>query len=319
MIAEAIRLGYTPIIDMQHHDNQYFKDGRKFKDNVWEYYFKQPCGINLNDIYKIKDNGKFRVFTQPYFYVDEYGAEYVPMLWWATKKQAENFPYKEVIARYFKLSEEAQHFIDKTLQNTFGKLGKDEKVLGILCRGTDYVYRRPFGHSIPATPSTLIKEAKELRKKFNYAKIYVATEDLEIYNEFKKEFGDIMLSNTQYMYKQYNKRDLLLAEIKVERTNHQYLLGMEYLASMFILAKCNFVLGSNSCTGFNFVSAFSNLYQSMDFVLIWDIGNYGVCKKVKYNNIFERLFSVKNEQNENVIRKVVTIFGVKIKLVKQKL
>ncbi len=316
MIAEAIRLGYTPIIDMQHHDNQYFKDGRKFKDNVWEYYFKQPCGLGLNDIYTLKDNDKIRVFTQDYFI----RGEYVPIKVPRKKDEADNFPHKAIIGKYFDLSDEAKSFVDKNIIRVFGKIGKDEKMLGILCRGTDYVYKRPYGHCIPATPEQLIKEAKELKEKFGYTKIYVATEDLDVYDKFKKEFSDLMLPNTQYMYRRYKNADTkFLAEVKIGRENHNYRLGMEYLASMFMLSKCRFFIANCRCGGLDFVSTFSNFYQSMDFVHIWDIGNYGVCKKVKYNNIFERLFSVKNEQNENIIRKVVTIFGVRIKLIKQKL
>lgn len=312
MIAEAIKLGYIPIVDMQHHDNQYFKDGRKFKDNVWEYYFKQPCDINLNDISKIENNELIRVFTQPYLQVDEYGAKNIPMRWFSTKREADNFVYKEIIKQTLKLSNEMQSYIVKN-----NVIEKDEKVLGILCRGTDYIYRRPFGHTIPAKPYMLIKEAKELKKRFDYTKIYVATEDLEIYNEFKKVFGNMMIPNTQYMYKRYEKADLLLAEVKVERQNHNYLLGMEYLASMYMLSKCKYLIASNNCTGLNFVSVFSNFYKDMEYVHIWDRGKYGVSKKVKYNNIFERIFSVKNEQNEDIVRKVITLFGIKIKLKKK--
>ena len=97
MIAEAIKLGYIPIIDMQHHDNQYFKDGRKFKDNVWEYYFKQPFGIDLNDILTIENNAQIRVFTQEYFIRGKYISIKIPR----TKEEADNFPYKEIIKKTF--------------------------------------------------------------------------------------------------------------------------------------------------------------------------------------------------------------------------
>jgi len=42
--------GYIPVVDMKHYTNQYFKDGRTFKDNAWEYFFEQPCGYTLEDI-----------------------------------------------------------------------------------------------------------------------------------------------------------------------------------------------------------------------------------------------------------------------------
>lgn len=49
-IIYAFDNGYIPVVDMQHYYNQYFKDNRIYKDNSWEYYFKQPCNISLNDL-----------------------------------------------------------------------------------------------------------------------------------------------------------------------------------------------------------------------------------------------------------------------------
>ena len=46
----AIDNGLIPIVDLKHYQNQYFKDGRTYKDNSWEYFFEQPCGYSLNDI-----------------------------------------------------------------------------------------------------------------------------------------------------------------------------------------------------------------------------------------------------------------------------
>ena len=48
----AVKNNYIPIVDMMHYNNPYFKDNREFRDNVWEYYFEQPCNITLNDIYE---------------------------------------------------------------------------------------------------------------------------------------------------------------------------------------------------------------------------------------------------------------------------
>ena len=42
--------GFIPIVDLQHYPNQYFKDGKAFKENTWEYYFEQPAGYSLKDI-----------------------------------------------------------------------------------------------------------------------------------------------------------------------------------------------------------------------------------------------------------------------------
>ncbi len=41
---------YIPVIDLKNFDNQYFKDNKQYIDNVWEYFFKQPKNIGLEDI-----------------------------------------------------------------------------------------------------------------------------------------------------------------------------------------------------------------------------------------------------------------------------
>lgn len=49
-VAFAIEKGYIPIVDLKHFDNMYFKNKRRYRDNVWEYFFDQPFGYTLNDI-----------------------------------------------------------------------------------------------------------------------------------------------------------------------------------------------------------------------------------------------------------------------------
>ena len=34
----AINNQMIPVIDLKHYKNQYFKDGRTYKDNTWEYF-----------------------------------------------------------------------------------------------------------------------------------------------------------------------------------------------------------------------------------------------------------------------------------------
>ena len=46
----ALDKGFLPIVDLKHYKNQYFKDGRTYKDNTWEYFFEQPAGYTLDDV-----------------------------------------------------------------------------------------------------------------------------------------------------------------------------------------------------------------------------------------------------------------------------
>lgn len=312
-LAKALEQGYIPIIDLQHNNNQYFKDGRKFKDNTWEYYFKQPCGISLKDLDNIGDNSQVKILIDDSDFTNIPGSV-IKLQRVLNSACIEKFPYKKEALKYIKLSDDAQQYIDDKINRL---IGNESEILGILCRGTDYIRIKPKQHSIPATPEMLIKEAKELKSKYHYKKIYVATEDLEIYNKFKDAFGELLIPNNQYMYGNYeHSNTIYLSSIEVNRPNHKYQLGMEYLCSMYILSNCKYFISSNSCAGVDLASRFSNFFSNMEYVHIWERGSYGY-HKAEYKNFPEKLFSIKNEYNDNIVRKVITILGIKIKFVKE--
>lgn len=305
---KALQEGYIPLIDGKTHKNQYFKDGQEHKDNIWEYYFKQPCEIMLEElnkpntiIKKIASDSDFensQALQFPYTY-----------------KEVQKCHNKNFYSKMFSLSTQAKQYIESNYNKV---IGNQKEILGIYCRGTDYINMKPSKHNIPATPEKLIKEAHKLYKKYHYEKIYVATEDLNIYNRFKEEFGDRLLPNPQFKFNNYqNSSNTLIADIKVERENHNYRLGMEYLGSMYILAKCKYLIASNKSAGIGLIVLFSDFYKDMKYIHIWNLGQYKTIKNIHYKNFAQRLFSVKNEYNENTIRKVITILGIKFKFIKK--
>ena len=314
-LVKATENGYIPVIDLRATNNQYFKDSKKYQDNVWEYYFKQPCGISPKDLENINDNSQIKICTQDSDIIkDQLPTCTIKLERADSKKNIAKFPYKKETAQYIKLSDEAQLYINERFNNL---VGNEKEILGILCRGTDYIKLKPKYHTIPAAPEMLIKEAMELREKYHYKKIYVATEDLEIYNKFKKAFGDMLIPNNQYKFGEYeNPETTRLSDIKINRPNHRYQLGMEYLCSMYFLSQCKYFISSNSCYGVDLVSAFSGFCKNMEYVHIWDMGIYGY-SKFRYKNVWEKIFSVKNQQDDNIRRKVLTILGIKFKFIKK--
>ena len=304
-ITLAIYKGYIPVVDLKHVDWQYFKEGRILKDNAWEYYFKQPAGITLEDLSNITDNSKIRTFSEPYQLQNVYDPD---------EKLPSYTPFENYI-KYMQLSDYALEYAENYRKKT---IGEETDVLGIYCRGTDYLWMRPRLHHIPATPQMLIEKAKELKKKYNYKKVYVATEDLEIYNKFKEEFQDDLVPNLQYKYNhKIDSKTLPLSDVKVERKDHHYWLGLEYLASMYVLSKCKYFIASNYSAGVVFVKAMSSGYKNMEYAYVYDRGCFKVRHKIQYNKLSQRLFSVKHETYENIVWKVITILGIKIKFIKK--
>ncbi len=211
---------------------------------------------------------------------------------------------------YLKFSDEIQKYIEEQ----YKKITENEtEILGIILRGTDYTKLKPQGHHIQPSLTMVIDKAKELLKKYHYKKIWLATEDIDIYNQFKEEFGDLLLENKQYMYKYNSNNDKYLSEIKVKRDNHNYNLAKEYILSMYILSKCKYIIGGRTA-GTVAVYLMSDCFKHQKYFYIWSLGVYKFMKKIKYKNYLERIFSVKKECNEEKNYKVITIFGIKIKI-----
>lgn len=298
--------GYLPIVDLQHGYNQYFKDGCMFKENPWEYYFEQPANVSLDNVdfknCKLKYNIGF-TYRQTKIAFEE-------------KNNFSSLVDVRVKDKKFfnriKFNKETQIYLDNSYNDIFAN---ESEVLGVLCRGTDFSSTQPYSHSIQPTPELVIKKVKELYSRYKYKKIWLATEDLGIYQKFKKEFGEILLPNPQYLYSSDTKESWL-ADIKVKRENHSYLLGKEYLRSIYLLSKCKYlILGLTS--GATGLYILSNGFSSQEFVCLFNLGCYGIDSKptnFKYNRFIEKLFSIKSEWCIPLKYKVITLLGFKIKL-----
>lgn len=292
--------GYIPIVDMKHYANQYFKDGRIFKDNSWEYFFEQPSGIGLDDI---QDEDEI-VISKNLHVLDVSTSLFLGDLPVdnAIINSEEIVKKKLSQKNLLKFNQETKEY----LEENFSKLvGNGDDVLGILCRGTDYINKKPRNEEIQPNPETVIAKAKEVIKKNPQIKrIYVATEDNEIYQKFKQEFGDILIENSQYKYSLEDKtlNYDYLSNIKVDRKDHNYNLAKEYLLSIYILSKCRYFIGGRT-TGSKWAWLLS---EKWEYFYIWKLCKYG-------KSIIQQMFSVYSEDNGIKKYKVYNICGIKIK------
>lgn len=308
----ALDKGYIPVVDLQHYQNQYFKDNREFKDNTWEYFFEQPCRYGLDDIPRdaniiISDN--VLVPEQKYaLYPDHLPIEGNNLSQNMKKLFSE---YK----KYFKINSE----VKKYLEDGYKKLiGEENEILGILCRGTDYLQLKPKFHPIQPEPEIVLQKARELQSRFHYKKIYLATEDKKIYEIFKEEFGDILIDNGQYRYE--NTNDKYIIDIPVKRENHNYTLAMEYFLSIYILSKCKYFIGGRT-SGTLAAYIMNNVWE---YNYIWELGHYGVEETAPHYQAsasgtgtrpkhLRKIFSVTNEYSNNIKHKVLNLCGAKLK------
>lgn len=327
--------GYIPVIDLQHTRNQFFKDGCEYRENPWDYYFEQPEKIKIKDLNKINKSSIIKI---------------APLSVWADKKYeiypSEHLPLSKNDNRHHPLAREYSNVLkfNKDIIKAFTKIKKNtfpegKKILGVLLRGTDYTALCPAGHPIQPTTSEVIAKCKELKSVLKYDKIYLATEDQEIYNEFKNEFGKNLIDNIQYKYE--NTGSKYLQSVQVNRKNHFYELNKEYACSMYLLSQCNYLVGG-LCNGTQTAYFMTNCFDNYDYVHLWNKGVYtrndtiraqnevlkktpikdnisvtksnnDIVKKLQYNHWYEKIFSIKNLKYTSKRFKVLTFAGIRIK------
>jgi hypothetical protein len=190
-IAYAVERGYIPIVDMKDFRNQYIENGLEGTQNSWELFFLQPVDYTLDDISQSQNiilgkNTPFPAYKYKIF---------TPLL---DKKNRDKFQYfASYYNKYIRFNEETKCFVENEFKNI---LDKNDRTLGILCRGTDYIQRRPPNHPIQPNPMDVINKAKEIYSQLKYTKIFLATEDKYVYELFKENFGNILVTNKQELY-----------------------------------------------------------------------------------------------------------------------
>ena len=239
-IAYAVEHNYVPIVDFQNNRTQYQAAELYGIDNIWEYYFKQPMGYGLQDIKK----SKFVIMAKKSHTPDE--AHFMGNFY----DNPERIGYfRNFFKKYIIVNDRTKAYLDSSYMNLISNQGK---VLGVLCRGTDYIMSKPKGHPIPPTAEETIRCAKAVMEKYHCQKIFLATEDEDVYNDFYGEFKDKLLTNNQVrLSKTQMQGNKLLAGYRDElftTKEQKYKAGLEYLVAIYLLSKCDCFIGSR-CGG----------------------------------------------------------------------
>lgn len=203
--------GYIPVIDDHHH--------------VWEQFFEQPIELPGKPI------GDYSLLPES----EEHDTLYTPM----------QIPYIQPVRKLWtKLLREFCHLKDNEatyIRNEIESILQQHRVLGIVCRGTDYI-----GTGMPIQPKVedVIAEADLWMKKYHYGYIYLATEVESIYEQFEAAFpGRILVNKRSYYDKAMSQQNVRwIGQVHFERENDNYWKGLEYLSSIYILSNCQALL-----------------------------------------------------------------------------
>ena len=256
-IKYALDNNWIPIVDMQSTPNPYLNQDEVGKLNAWEFYFVQPLQASLNDI-----KGKKNVI-----YADQAQHEICPtdsMEFYSNQFSVDY--WRKLYKKYIVLNKKTSEFICRQYEILFG----DSKVLGCICRGTDYVERRAYKHPIQPKTEELINEAKVLIEKREYEKIFLATEDERILKEFKNAFGSKLIYVEQQRYND-GKIPLALQDSFAKKTSRKEE-GLKYVTAIYLLGKCNAIIGGRC--GMSTISYL--ISDGYEYTHLWNLGRYGI-------------------------------------------
>lgn len=251
-IKYALDHGYTPVIDMQNSPNPMLTADEIGKVNAWELFFEQPAGFSLNDIHSSKNIVLSSI--HPLANYPDYAS---------LSDTAELNMWSSLMKKYIKLRPEIEADVNSYIASTFGA----KRILGVLCRGTDYIALRPKDHPIQPDIDLIIEDSKKLIQERDLQLIYLATEDTDIWTRFNDEFpGKIMSFQNHHFSTKDNENINDIANTLLS----PYERNREYLTSIAILSRCN-VLLAGATSGSIGALLMSNGYE---YAHIYQLGTY---------------------------------------------
>lgn len=224
--------GFIPIISLKKGGTGFYQNNSD--DDIWDKFYEQPEGYTLDEVYKSKN-----VYFAPIFYNGSIQSTLMERVAGDAQLSWVNGVYNARVKKYIR--ERLEKY-----------LPEPSKTLGVLARGTDYVNTHLHNHPIHASKEMLCKKIDEmLNNDKTLEHIYIATEDAG-YCEYFKEVYKNKVSFTDQEHFQTKENELIAEYHKNEKVKRDgFLLGAEYIASIYLLAQCKSLLASGGCGGLN--------------------------------------------------------------------
>jgi len=215
--------GFTPYVCWGDDFLYYEADGIENEQNAFLYYFcpvsqvensENAAHVLMATHYHIQDVQK-RLNTHGYVV----SQEYMDAL-------------SNMIKKYICYNEKTKVYLEKGYEQLIGH----KKALAVHFRGTDY--RRQYNnHPVFVTIEDEIEKARELYNTKGYETIFLATDEQEAVEAFRKEFGDLVKVFEDTW--RADGGDESVAYSHAQREHHHYLLGLEVLRDQYMLTRCD--------------------------------------------------------------------------------
>jgi len=169
--------------------------------------------------------------------------------------------WRQYMKKYVRIKKEVQERIDAMYHEI---IADNDKVCGVLVRGSDYTTLKPKDHPVQPMLAEVIEKVRAVVEEQNCNKIYISTEEQKTIDAFKEAYGDKVV----YVDKTYlNYQGGLLADANLENRKQS---GLDYLTQIVILSKCDCII-AGICSGTLGAALLSNGFE---YEYYWDLGYY---------------------------------------------
>lgn len=264
--------GWIPVVDQlnypEYNTMDYPINGTM---NSWEYFWKQPSDITLEEAYRSRNV----ILSRRNFLAQ-----------WDIGYDIKNYYDSELINEYnavtqlFPINDQTFEYIQIAKQ----RLPTDKKILGVNVRISGHSEKAEIhgsGHPIQPDVYDLIEIVKDRVAEWNMDLIFVASDTEFAIRAFKDEFGNKVIFSDR-------RRAELGKEYDLDRNKKMYLktniyqTTLDYLCEMELLSSCNALLGSIS-SGFRYVVVRNN--GRFEHLEILDYGSFEMAKNINRNKL----------------------------------
>lgn len=220
----SVESGYIPVVDIYPKNSKYYSGDTR----LWDMFFKQPKH-NLMNTLQVSDKLVCPIKKTPIRakFTDVQNPTMVEF-------------WHNILDEFGVYNDEVQEYFDNEYNNLI--LGKS--VVACVLRSTDYTKTKPKSHPIQPTLEEVFEKIHNVMDEFNVEYIYIATEDKLIADRFHEEFPNKVIENKRhYFNEKFDENNLeRVSQVHFNRENDDYLKMLEYMSSINIVSKCDYLV-----------------------------------------------------------------------------
>ena len=249
LIAYADENGWIPVVDYKNMANRILQGlNWEYKENAWEYYFKQVSPYSLEEVYKSKNVILGNAVGDPHLmYKDKekqvyFDEEYRRRLVDLKKK-------------YYRFADDIQNIMDTELAVFTEQYLSKGKVLGVSTRlfrddlyekhlrgekGNDD-YSNYVGQAKNTRRADLIRDIHKWMEEKNCQYVYLVDDSSMFEDEFRREFGEkLIITKRRFIF------DEVKGDFKGLKAAKEQIVG--YMITLYLLSHCNELLADQNST-----------------------------------------------------------------------